>query len=97
MRISTKVRWLLAILVLMSTTMFAQVPQNVNLNEGVLRVKLKPELSKAAAKARLRSGNLTVGHSQFDAASKSVKAYRLERVFPYNEKYDRRAFLRSDT
>ena len=70
--------------------MFAQVPQNVNLNEGVLRVKLKPELSKAAAKARLRSGNLTVGHSQFDAASKSVKAYRLERVFPYNEKYEER-------
>ncbi len=89
MRNFTKIRWFIAIFAFLSTALSAQV-NNKATNEGVLRVKLKAQLSTAATKARTRAGVLSVGHSQFDAASKSVKAYRMERVFPYNEKNEER-------
>ena len=89
MRIFRKIRWVLTILTLLSTTLSAQV-NNAQMNEGVLRVKLKAQLSSTVSNARLKSGNLSVGHSQFDAANQSVKAYRMQRMFPYNEKFEER-------
>ena len=72
MRNFTKIRWFIAIFAFLSTALSAQV-NNKATNEGVLRVKLKAQLSTAATKARTRAGVLSVGHSQFDAASKSVR------------------------
>ena len=77
-------------LTLASLPLFAQVNNSPPVNEGVMRVKLKPKLSGTLAKSKLRNGNLDVGHLKLDAANKSVRAYRMERVFPYNEKHEER-------
>lgn len=75
---------------LLSLPLFAQVNDPASVNEGVMRVRLRPGLSNTLAKTKLRNGNLDVGHMKFDAANKSVRAYRMERVFPYNEKHEER-------
>lgn len=75
---------------LLSLPLFAQVDVVAPVNEGVMRVKLKPKLSGVLSKSKIRNGNLDVGHLKLDAANKSVRAYRMERIFPYNEKHEER-------
>ena len=60
--------------------------------EGVVRVKLQPELATAVQKASLPDGTIhrkakaqhvTTGVSQLDRVAQRVKAVRMKRVFPY--------------
>lgn len=60
--------------------------------EGVVRVKLQPELATAVQKASLPDGTIhrkakaqhvSTGVSQLDRVAQRVKAVRMKRVFPY--------------
>ncbi len=88
MRHFRKIRWLITVMLFMSITLSAQTKGSTALNEGVLRIKIKPQLTNALSKAKVKAGTLRVGHSQFDIACQSVKAYQMERVFPFNEKFE---------
>ncbi|MGL5318805.1 MAG: S8 family serine peptidase, partial [Bacteroidales bacterium] len=84
----TNLKCVATVLTFLSMPLFAQVNESASVNEGVMRVKLKPKLSSVLAKSRSLQGNMVIGHVKLDAANKSVRAYRMQRVFPYNEKHE---------
>ncbi|MGV8826963.1 MAG: S8 family serine peptidase [Breznakibacter sp.] len=63
-----------------------------DVHDGVVRVKFKRHLSTTLSqlKETRQAGVLTTGISTFDAASRSVKASTMKRVFPYSAKHDAR-------
>lgn len=60
-------------------------------SKGVVRVKLQPEMARqleVAILSRSSNGIVATGVTQFDAASRKVKAAKMRRVFPYAEKFE---------
>lgn len=59
--------------------------------EGVVRVKLQPEVGARIGKAIIpmdASGVVTTGVTQLDRVNRQVKAVRMKRVFPYSPKFE---------
>ena len=66
--------------------------QTSNINEGVIRVKVRPTLSEGLTQEsfKVKNGIVQTGVTQLDAVASKVKAYSMERVFPHNPKNEAR-------
>lgn len=63
------------------------------LSEGIVRVKLQPEVGQRIGKAAIPAGAggiVTTGVTQLDRVNQKVKAVRMTRVFPYSPKFEER-------
>lgn len=59
--------------------------------KGVVRVKLQPEAARKLGAAPLRKApgaNLATGMTPFDKSARSIKAFSIERMFPYAPKFE---------
>lgn len=60
-------------------------------SEGIVRVKLQPEVSQRIGKAVVPAGAggvVTTGVAQLDRVNQKVRAVRMTRVFPYSPKFE---------
>lgn len=79
---------LTALLLAMGINMSAQLMSNAPI-QGVVRVKLQPELMSKVGHAKLSSapGQLSTGIATLDASLRTIKGTDIRPVFPYSEQY----------
>lgn len=76
-------------MIMPATAVQAQAPSP---RQGVVRVKLQPEVSKRIghqAKIAPKGTTLVTGIQGLDASAKKLKASGMQRVFPYSEKFEK--------
>jgi len=79
---------LLGILLLGATAGWSQAYQQ-RVRQGMVKVKLTPEMATTLSQSRLRPGKvLSTGIQPLDAASQRVGAKNMYRLFPYNAKIE---------
>ncbi len=82
-------RWLFgAVFLLLFTFPFQSNAQTINVESGIVRIKLKPELVEKEPKLKSSNGTVQIGLAAIDALNRNNRVHTLRRVIPYSQKLD---------